>query len=368
MAATERLAAVGLYDKTFPFLFDGGGTTTSCTVINLEKRAVGVEAYFINSSGGSWEIDIRDIGRTPGLLAVLAPGESLPFETVGNGEGISEGYIAVFTVDRPGERNAVTTSDRVGGTCLASVQIASGPKTEIVTNMSPNFEPSFVLSFDNRKGFNTAVKLINSASRETSISASLRDSRGRVLRTENLSLRAGQAVSGILTDLFPQSADSLGLVVVTATGVGLTGYGLRISPEGAFAPISTMAVDDPSAPPRPTITPGALPGATGCAAIENGLVFADDGQFLGKVTTDRFSSDSIANEFSRYGSSFSSTSMFNQFGTYGSEFSSLSPNNPFANRPPVIFIRDRPAIYVTANSARTPRLTFQTLAGCVGRR
>lgn len=61
-----------------------------------------------------------------------------------------------------------------------------------------------------------------------------------------------------------------------------------------------------------------------------------DGQFLGKLTTNEFDSDSVFNEFGRYGSKFSSTSIFNEFGKYGSKFSRLSAFNELATDPPYI--------------------------------
>lgn len=67
---------------------------------------------------------------------------------------------------------------------------------------------------------------------------------------------------------------------------------------------------------------------------------AEDGTYLGKLTTNEFDSDSIFNEFGTYGSKFSSKSIWNEFGTYGSMFSSQSAFNDFTFTPPYIVASD----------------------------
>lgn len=69
------------------------------------------------------------------------------------------------------------------------------------------------------------------------------------------------------------------------------------------------------------------------------FIFANDGQFLGKLSLNRFDNESISNVFGPYGSKYSSTSINNIFSIYGSRYSSLSPNNPYTSTPPRIFLR-----------------------------
>lgn len=78
-------------------------------------------------------------------------------------------------------------------------------------------------------------------------------------------------------------------------------------------------------------------------------IVSNDGQFLGKLTSNEIDNDSLLNEFGPYGSEFSPTSIFNQFGTYGSEFSVLSPFNEFSSSPPKIFVNGQLYGYLTEN-------------------
>lgn len=78
-------------------------------------------------------------------------------------------------------------------------------------------------------------------------------------------------------------------------------------------------------------------------------IIANDGQYLGKLTSDEFDNDSLLNEFGPYGSEFSTTSVFNEFSDYGSEFSTLSPFNEFSTTPPKIYVNGQFYGYLTEN-------------------
>jgi hypothetical protein len=97
-------------------------------------------------------------------------------------------------------------------------------------------------------------------------------------------------------------------------------------------------------------------------------VFADNVTFLGKVSADKYDSQSLANEYGSYGSEFSSTSIFNQFGTYGSEFSSLSTINRLAGQPPVLVSGTTGVAYLPINTSKSPRVDTNALLACIGRR
>jgi len=92
------------------------------------------------------------------------------------------------------------------------------------------------------------------------------------------------------------------------------------------------------------------------ADLEGAVIIADDGQMLGRITTNCFRSDALCNEFGRYGNEFNSNSIFNEFGRYGGEFSSLSPFNSFTSTPPKIFKDGEFIAYLTKNTALQPRV------------
>lgn len=84
----------------------------------------------------------------------------------------------------------------------------------------------------------------------------------------------------------------------------------------------------------------------------NGFLFnPKTQQFLGNLSSDKFDSESICNQFGDYGSQFSDLSILNQFGDYGSRFSDLSAYNPRAEYPPVLVLSNgEPLAVVSVNS------------------
>lgn len=84
-------------------------------------------------------------------------------------------------------------------------------------------------------------------------------------------------------------------------------------------------------------------------ASGNLVIYADDGTYLGKLSTNKYDVESIFNEFGTYGSEFSVNSIWNEFGIYGGEFSIYSPFNEFSNTPPIIYLNGEPVGYLTVN-------------------
>jgi hypothetical protein len=82
-------------------------------------------------------------------------------------------------------------------------------------------------------------------------------------------------------------------------------------------------------------------------------LYSSDGTYLGELSTNKFDSDSIFNEFGSYGSEFSSTSIWNEFGTYGSQFSSKSAFNDLASDPPMIYSGDQYIGRLTTNKYKS---------------
>lgn len=72
---------------------------------------------------------------------------------------------------------------------------------------------------------------------------------------------------------------------------------------------------------------------------QESFLLAQDGQFLGMLSSNKYQSDSVINKYGSYGSKYSSTSIFNQYGQYGSRYATYSPFNPYTSTPPQIILR-----------------------------
>ena len=86
---------------------------------------------------------------------------------------------------------------------------------------------------------------------------------------------------------------------------------------------------------------------------EDLILVAQDGTYIGKLTTNKFDSESIFNEYGTYGSKFASKSIWNEFGTYGSKFNKYSPFNEFSTTPPAILHGEDIVGYLSLNLNNT---------------
>lgn len=101
-------------------------------------------------------------------------------------------------------------------------------------------------------------------------------------------------------------------------------------------------------PPAPTLP-------IGCGDL---IIVAEDREYLGIATADKYASDGVCNKYSNYGSEYSSTSIFNEYGNYGSEYSSSGSYNPYTSTPPVLFCSasGEPVAYISKNQTLSPRI------------
>jgi len=76
--------------------------------------------------------------------------------------------------------------------------------------------------------------------------------------------------------------------------------------------------------------------ATNPYATDAPSLYSQDGQYLGKVSSNPYDPDSISNPYGRYGSPYSPDSVNNPYGQYGSPYSPESANNPYATDAPSI--------------------------------
>ena len=96
----------------------------------------------------------------------------------------------------------------------------------------------------------------------------------------------------------------------------------------------------------------------------DGYITADDGQFLGRITTNEYGSDSILNDYGDHGSEYSSDSIFNDYGSYGGEYSAESAFNDMASSPPRVYTKDGHFVgYLTTNDFKNPRIHTLALIG-----
>lgn len=92
------------------------------------------------------------------------------------------------------------------------------------------------------------------------------------------------------------------------------------------------------------------------ADLANAEIVGGDGIFLGKITKDRYDTDSIFHPYGPYGNKYSEYSLFNSYGRYGSKYSDYSPFNRYARNPPYLRKDDQLLAYISDNPYVKPRI------------
>ena len=69
-------------------------------------------------------------------------------------------------------------------------------------------------------------------------------------------------------------------------------------------------------------------------------IYAKDGTYLGELSSNHYNTDSVSNPYGEYGSRYSNTSINNPYSQYGSHYSDESTSNPYATNAPKIYAND----------------------------
>jgi hypothetical protein len=99
------------------------------------------------------------------------------------------------------------------------------------------------------------------------------------------------------------------------------------------------------------------------ADLEGAIIIADDGTFLGKITSNDLDPKGIMNDVGTYGSNVSASSIFNDVGRFGGDISAMSPWNDIASKPPTIYLDREFVAYLTVNELKEPRIDPRALIG-----
>lgn len=92
------------------------------------------------------------------------------------------------------------------------------------------------------------------------------------------------------------------------------------------------------------------------------LIFGgeDHDVYLGKLNASKYDSESIWNEYGKYGNKYNSDCIWNNYGKYGSEYSSYSPFNEYASYPPILVDSQGNFYgYFTANKYKSNRANIK---------
>lgn len=75
--------------------------------------------------------------------------------------------------------------------------------------------------------------------------------------------------------------------------------------------------------------------------LNESFLMSADFRYIGKLTLNRFDSESVLNSTGLYGNRFSSMSVANQYSDYGNPYSILSAYNIHTSTPPFIILKGK---------------------------
>jgi len=95
-----------------------------------------------------------------------------------------------------------------------------------------------------------------------------------------------------------------------------------------------------------------------CSILNGSKIIAQDSEntYLGEIKN-KYSSDSIFNDYGNYGGEYSSTSIWNQYSTLGNKYSSYSPFNKYTSTPPMIIKNGKVIGYLSSNEGIKPSIS-----------
>ncbi|MCC6861962.1 MAG: hypothetical protein IT158_25545 [Bryobacterales bacterium] len=225
---------VGDYDVIIPHVVDGASWQTSFLLTNLGATTVYFAVRFRDDSGGALSLTLAGFGPAFGVNGRLDPNQSAEFKTAGTGSTLAQGSAIVFTLDRPGDDpSARPLPNQLGGYAIFRQRIQGRPDSEAVVPVSPMFESSFTLFFDNRDGYITGAALVNIGSQTSPVTVVARDFMGTQLLTDSFDLAPMSKRVFSIPDRYPALNGRIGILQISTTNLTLSGLALRFTPGGA---------------------------------------------------------------------------------------------------------------------------------------
>lgn len=245
-AFSQRLAAhfgvkpqvessVGIGNDIITHVADGGGWTTSVTLINLsETKAASFTLNFYGDDGKPLAFNFQGIGTTSTVSGTLTAGGSEVIKTTGSSAAIATQGWAQF--------DYFATTDSVGGFAVFTNSNGNEAAVPFETDLAGNS----ILSFDNTNGYGMGVALANSYFLTMNINATFKDANGNILGTTQFTMPSMTHTAFIFAQQWPFTAGKQGTVFFQCSdpygnnASGLAILGLRYSPQSTFTSVTSF--------------------------------------------------------------------------------------------------------------------------------
>jgi uncharacterized protein (TIGR03118 family) len=212
---------------SFGQLASGGGWKTTITLINLSANTVNaqINLYGDNGSPAVFPVSFPEFNSTSmassSVSVSVGPNDSMVIQSA------AAASMAVGWAD-------VLASGPLSG--YLAFEATSPLDSQGTVPLDGRLATSMLMPYDNTAGYQTGVALANQSSAAQAVTVTLFDQNGVQLSSSKMNLPAYGHSSFFLNSQFSKSANQLGIMQVQGSG-GITGVGLRISPQGSCTSI-----------------------------------------------------------------------------------------------------------------------------------
>lgn len=257
---------------------------------------------------------------------------------------------------------AETTQYQINASNVYCVNGSVGPKLFIFTNGNPtqtSYSTVIGQCKSKLKNISNQLKILKPKLKRSPKDKKLK-AKQKKLNTDKLFYT--QLIVGI------NDCNSSPPIVTQSTPVAV----IPTSVPGPTIAATPTSIPLPTSTPIPTVTSPPVYGSNAIPVssyylYEGAVIYASDNQYLGVFSSNKYSTDSIANPYGTYGSKYSTYSVFSTYGTYGSPYSSKSAWSSYTSTPPILIINGQRVAYLTRNTFLSPRIDPAMFLAAVGR-
>jgi len=236
--------------------------TTNNTITRVQVPVTGGAIAHI-AAGASWTTLISLVNTTtvPVVAITTLYGDdgtplSLPITTTAQGTSQTATAASVTATIKPNatlllsvgaQLNSLSTgwakvlsSGPLGGFAIFRTNSSNSPVSEGTVPLQSQVTSSTIIPYDNSGGLVTGAAVANLSGAPVVLTATSWDDSGNQLGTQHIPVAANGHTSFVVTNQFPETAGTGGVLIFQSNNGTISGLGLRFSPFGTFTSLPTI--------------------------------------------------------------------------------------------------------------------------------
>ena len=238
--ATRPAANIsGTQITSLPRLLSGAGWETTIVLMDLGSTTVAFHQSFLDNHGKPTAFNVSLPATnsnvvTSALQGMIAPSGTVSFTLTGVSSSVQEGWSLLTFDGVPNQLN--------GYAILRHAGAAGSFGFEATLPLDNMLDSSARMPFDNTRGFQTQLTIVNPASNLTAqVQLTYFNAQGQVILLDSVSLNPGEQTTLALPNTYPDLANQAGSIAIVANINCLSVTGVRFNPtSGAVTAMPVM--------------------------------------------------------------------------------------------------------------------------------